>query len=44
MERRRKDLDAELRTEPEAVAALYEVSMIRLSPVGLVISYPEALT
>ena len=42
--RRRKNLDEELVTEPAAIASLYDVRMTRLSPVGLVVSYPESMT
>ena len=44
MTRREADMLDEIETEPEAVAALYEVRMMRLSPVGLVVSYPESMT
>ncbi len=40
---RAETLQRELDTEPAAVAALYDVRMTRLSPVGLVVSWPEAL-
>lgn len=40
---RRRSLAEELETEPEAIAALYDVRMTRLTPVGLVVSWPEAL-
>jgi len=36
--------EVDIDREPEAVAALYEVRMTRLSPVGLVVSWPESLT
>lgn len=32
------------RTPGSPIAALYEVRMTRLSPVGLVVSWPEAMT
>ena len=44
MDKRLGALDAELASEPEAIAALYDVRMTRLSPIGLVVSWPEALT
>jgi hypothetical protein len=37
-------MDGDIEHEPEAVAALYEVRMTRLSPVGLVVSWPESMT
>lgn len=44
MERRERDIANELEREPEAIAALYEVKMTRLSPVGLVVSWPRSWT
>lgn len=44
LKKRRLTLDEELVTEPEAIASLYDVRMTRLSPVGLVVSYPESMT
>ncbi|MBN2195022.1 MAG: DISARM system SNF2-like helicase DrmD [Polyangiaceae bacterium] len=44
LEDRRRSLAQELETEPEAIAALYEVRMTRLTPVGLVVAWPEAMT
>ncbi len=44
LERRRGDLAKELETEPAAIEALYEVRMQRLTPVGLVVAWPEAMT
>lgn len=44
MARRETELEVDVDREPEAVAALYDVRMTRLSPVGLVVSWPEALT
>ena len=41
---REREMEEELKREPEAVAALYDVRMTRLSPVGLVVSWPEAMT
>jgi superfamily II DNA or RNA helicase len=43
LEARRKSLAEELTTEPEAIAALYEVTMKRLTPVGLVVAWPEGM-
>ena len=42
--RRRGDAAKELETEPAAIEALYEVTMQRLTPVGLVVAWPEAMT
>ncbi len=44
LEQRRKDAAAEAVSEPVAIESLYEVKMIRLSPVGLVVAYPESMT
>jgi hypothetical protein len=44
MEQRAAVIDAELASEPAAVAALYDVRMTRVSPIGLVVSWPEART
>jgi hypothetical protein len=44
MQGRHKTIDAETATEPKAIESLYEVRMTRLSPVGLVVSWPEAMT
>jgi SNF2 family DNA or RNA helicase len=44
MSRRDAELEVDIDREPEAVAALYEVRMTRLSPVGLVVSWPESMT
>lgn len=44
LERRRADAAAELVSEPAAIEALYEVRMSRLTPVGLVVAWPEAMT
>jgi hypothetical protein len=41
MEKRRRDLDKELVSEPPAVEALYTVARRRLVPVGLVYLWPE---
>lgn len=40
MQRREASLDTDLEREPRAIAALYDVRMTRLSPVGLVVSWP----
>ena len=42
--RRRGEAASELESEPAAIEALYEVRMSRLTPVGLVVAWPEALT
>jgi hypothetical protein len=44
LDRRRAEAKAELTTEPAAIEALYEVRMSRLTPVGLVVAWPELLT
>lgn len=44
LDKRRGSLAAELENEPRAIEALYEVRMTRLSPVGLVVIWPEAMT
>ncbi len=44
LDHRRTAAAKELETEPAAIEALYEVHMTRLTPVGLVISWPEAMT
>ncbi len=44
MKARYEAIDAELETEPAAIESLYEVRMTRLSPVGLIVSWPEAMT
>jgi Helicase conserved C-terminal domain/SNF2-related domain len=44
LERRRIEAAAELRSEPPAIEALYDVRIQRLEPVGLVIAWPEAMT
>ena len=44
LERRRELNHSELDTEPVAIEALYEVRMSRLTPLGLVVAWPEAMT
>ncbi|UJR84204.1 DISARM system SNF2-like helicase DrmD [Sandaracinus amylolyticus] len=44
MARRADELERDLDAEPGAIAALYDVRMTRLTPVGLVVSWPEVLT
>jgi hypothetical protein len=44
MKERYKAIDVEMETEPRAIEALYEVRMTRLSPVGLMVSWPEGMT
>jgi len=44
LERRRGEAKTELVREPAAIEALYEVSMSRLTPVGLVVAWPESMT
>ncbi len=44
MQRREKQMEIDLDAEPQAIAELYEVRMTRLTPVGLVVAWPEAMT
>jgi hypothetical protein len=44
MSRRDLELEKDIDHEPEAVAALYDVRMARLTPMGLVVSWPESMT
>jgi predicted Zn-ribbon and HTH transcriptional regulator len=44
LERRRKAADQEIEIEPRAIEALYEVQMTRLTPVGMIVTWPEAMT
>jgi hypothetical protein len=44
LERRREGATSELESEPAAIEALYEVRMSRLTPVGLVVAWPELMT
>jgi phage/plasmid-associated DNA primase len=44
MQARYEAIDVEMETEPKAIEALYDVRMTRLSPVGLAVSWPEAMT
>ena len=44
LERRRAAAAGELESEPAAIEALYDVRMARLTPVGLVVAWPEAMT
>ena len=37
-------IDAEMESEPKAIEELYDVRMTRLSPVGLVVTWPESMT
>ena len=41
---RESRIATELLEEPKAIEALYAVQMTRLTPVGLVIAWPEAMT
>jgi hypothetical protein len=43
LERRRAAALRELDTEPAAIEALYDVRMARLSPVGLIVAWPELM-
>ncbi len=42
--RRSEQFGRELDEEPKKIEALYAVEMVRLSPVGLVVAWPEAMT
>lgn len=44
MQRRANTIDADLEREPAAIEALYEVRTTRLTPVGLVVSWPRSWT
>jgi len=44
LEKRETRIADDLDAEPKAVEKLYEVQMTRLTPVGLVIAWPEAMT
>jgi len=44
LEQRRRAADIEIDAEPRAIEALYEVKMTRLSPVGLIVTWPGAMT
>lgn len=44
LERRRAQLARQMKEEPAAIEALYQVRRHRLSPVGLVFVHPEAMT
>lgn len=44
LDHREEEAEKELQSEPAAIQALYEVRMVRLSPVGLVVAWPEAMT
>ena len=44
LETRQKAIAGELVSEPAAIRDLYDVRMSRLTPVGLVVAYPELLT
>ena len=40
---RRTEASLELESEPRAIEALYEVRMQRLTPVGMVVAWAEAM-
>jgi len=44
LDRRAGEIDREVEEEPAAIEKLYEVQMSRLTPVGLVIAWPETMT
>lgn len=44
LDRRREQAAAELLSEPAAIEALYDVRLSRLTPVGLVVAWPEGMT
>ena len=41
MERRLQAIDREIKEEPEDLKSLYQVSLRRLQPVGLVVLWPR---
>jgi hypothetical protein len=44
MDRRASTIDTDIEREPAAIEALYEVRTVRLSPVGVVVSWPRSWT
>jgi hypothetical protein len=44
LDRRRGQAASELESEPAAIEALYDVRMTRLTPIGLVVAWPEMMT
>jgi superfamily II DNA or RNA helicase len=44
MDRRASTIDDDIEREPAAIEALYEVRTVRLSPVGVVVSWPRSWT
>ena len=44
MQRRVVAIETDLEREPAAIEALYEVRMVRLTPVGVVVSLPRSWT
>ena len=44
MDRREKSIAEEMEREPAAIEALYEVAIKRLTPVGVVVSWPKGRT
>jgi hypothetical protein len=44
LERRRSEVAIEVESEPRAIEALYDVRMSRLTPIGLVVAWPEMMT
>jgi hypothetical protein len=44
LDRRAATIDADMEREPAAIEALYEVRTVRLTPVGLVVSWPRSWT
>ena len=44
LDKRRGAMATELKTEPAAIEELYDVRMSRLTPVGLVVAWPELMT
>ena len=43
MQEKLANLEAQIATEPAAIAALYDVQMTRVMPVGLVVTWPEVM-
>ncbi len=44
MDRRASTIDTDIEREPAAIEALYEVRTVRLTPVGVVVSWPRSWT
>lgn len=44
LDRRKTEVAQEIESEPRAIRALYDVEMTRLTPIGLVVAWPEMMT